>query len=325
MRKKRATRGRKKALLKEQPDAALDDFFELFSPTLDLVERLIASQSNPQEIMVLLCARLDGLASSSVSEDTPNKQAFTHFLNSYGGRSDLFESVSVGDLYYELAYHRWMLDGTIPKPGRIHRYSRVDDPIIRLLEDSSIPLTVSDADALLGRILPSLRKHFRVMPGQALAKPELAKARGVEEAITGAFRTPRKAGIAQALPKALQPLLDAKTMGTILYEKFRSQAIHGAQVLFNEARFFSDREPYWEPESTPYFGSYLLVEFPAKFLVGVLRNCMKTYRAHLLAKGKFPPDVHFHVFGEESFRYIEFLDERALPRSGELKLQTKGR
>jgi hypothetical protein len=61
------------------------------------------------------------------------------------------------------------------------------------------------------------------------------------------------------------------------------------------------------------------VEFPAKFLVGVLQKCMTTYRAHLLARGKFPPDVHFHVFGDESFRYLEFLDQDVLPKGRDLK------
>jgi hypothetical protein len=316
---------RERARAKELPDAALDHFFELFSPTLKLVEHLVASRSNPQEILILLCARLDGLASSSVSEDTSNKQAFVHFLSSYSSQRDIFESVSVGDLYYELAYHRWMLEGTIPKPGRIHRYSRVDDPIIRLLEDSGMPLMVRDAEAFLGRIQKSLRKHFRVMPSQRLAKPALAKVKRVEEVVLGEFRGRRSTVVIEALPNALQPLLDAKRMATILHEKFRSQAIHGAQVLLNESRFFSDEDPYWEPKSSPYFGSYCLVEFPAKFLVTVLRNSLKTYRAHLLAKGKFPPDVHSHVFGDEVFRYIEFLDEAALPKGGELKLQAKGR
>jgi len=307
--------------MKEALEERLNSFFDLFTSTLELAERLISSQSHAQELLVLLCSRLDALASSVAAEDSPRKQAFTHFITAYGCRRNLFESISAGDLYYELAYHRWMLPGTIPKPGRIHRYSRIDDPIIDLLQDSGIALTEKDADRLLSRIMKALRGALRVMPGQPLTKPPLASVGQVTEIIVNSFDTPRKKSIADALPKALRPLIHSKTMATILHEKFRCEAIHGAKVLMNEHKFFVEPEPYWEPEDSGYFGPYFLTEFPARFLVCILRDCITTYRQHLVAKGKLPPDILFHVFGDDSFKFIELLDEDALAKDQTLRLR----
>jgi len=39
-----------------------------------------------------------------------------------------------GDLYYGLGFHRWLAEGMIPKPGRLFRFSDLDDPIISLLD-----------------------------------------------------------------------------------------------------------------------------------------------------------------------------------------------
>lgn len=214
-----------------------------------------------------------------------------------------------------------MLPGTIPKPGRIHRYSRIDDPIINLLQDSGIPLTEKEGDRLLGAITNALRKDLRVMPRQPLAKPLLATMGNLTETIVASFKTPRKRNTAEALTAALRPLLHAKTVAAILYEKFRCQAIHGAKVLINDRRFFTETEPYWEPEYSDYFGSFLLVEFPAKFLLCVLKDCIKTYRQHLIAKEKLSPDVLFHAFGDDSLKFIELLDEDLVAKDRPLRLK----
>jgi len=127
----------------------LERFFNLFEPTIKLAEDLIAARSNSQEVVLLLCARLDALASCTGREDQSNRQAFTHLLVNYAGHRDLMCSVSAGDLYYELGYHRWLAEGMIPKPGRLYRFSRLNDPIIHLLDRSGIPLTVETVHRLL--------------------------------------------------------------------------------------------------------------------------------------------------------------------------------
>ena len=86
--------GRKKSL-----EDGLDRYFELYAPTLALALELIASKRHSQELVLLLCARLDAMASDAAREGTPSKQAFVKFLNAYSGQRRLFEGVSVPDLY----------------------------------------------------------------------------------------------------------------------------------------------------------------------------------------------------------------------------------
>lgn len=114
-------------------------------PELKLAEDLLNAKSNAQEVVLLLCARIDALACCISHEHQSNRQSFASLLVNYAGHRDLMQSVSTGDLYYELGYHRWLIEGMIPKPGRLTRFSRVDDPIIHLLDRSGIPLTVEAA------------------------------------------------------------------------------------------------------------------------------------------------------------------------------------
>jgi len=67
----------------------LERFFNLFEPTIKLAEDLIAARSNSQEVVLLLCARLDALASCTGREDQSNRQAFTHLLLIFIKYSDI--------------------------------------------------------------------------------------------------------------------------------------------------------------------------------------------------------------------------------------------
>jgi hypothetical protein len=304
-------------------EKALDRYFQRFSSTQRLVIELIASRKNPIEILILTCSRLDALASDSTAEGTASKQAFTHFVTAYGGNNDLFNSVSIGDLYYELAYHRWLLEGTIPEPGRLYRFSRVDDPIIQLLDEVGLPLTLEHSKILLSALMGILRQQFRAIPRQSLSKPRVVKASELERSIIEAFQKTPLRGIAGHLPSALKMLLDEKNVCSLLYRRFRCESIHGATILLNEKRFLSETGVYWEPWHSEHYGSFELIEFSAKFLLGCLKNCIKTYRAHLLVKKKIPPDIHFYGFGDDLVEGLEFLDESLLPEGGKVRMRFK--
>ncbi len=296
-------------------DKKLDRYFSIFDSTIQLVRELIKEKRHPQEVLILLCARLDALASDATSEDVSNSEAFSLFVTHYGGHRQLFESVSAGDLYYELGFHRWLIEGTIPKAGRLCRFSRVDDTTIELLTKSGIPLTVRDATHLLDKTMSAIKKRYRVNARQVESRSLVASSHDIESTILGRFREPRMKEIRANLPSALAPLLRSKRLAAILYQRFRNESIHGAQVLFNVDKFFTETEPYWEGETSTYFGPYLLVEFPAQFLLNTLENCIRTFRGHILGKQKMPPDVHFHVCGDQSFQHLEWLDHELLPAS----------
>src|SRR5258708_3816510 len=80
----------------------IDRFFDLFTPTMNLVERLIADRQNAQEVLLLLCARPRCFASCISSEDKSNRESFTKLVTAFSGERTFMESISVGDLYYEL-------------------------------------------------------------------------------------------------------------------------------------------------------------------------------------------------------------------------------
>jgi hypothetical protein len=312
--------------LKKQLEDGLRTFFDQFSPTMQLVDDLIRAKTHPQEILILLCSRLDALASSAEREDEPRRKTFTAFVTAYGGCRDVFKSVSAGDLYYEVGYHRWLLPGgLIQKPGRIHRFSALNDPFIRLLEESGIALTVEEVDRLLSGIMRGLQENFRVMARQPLTRRPLGTAEHILQAIVTKFKGPRSLVDGRLLREKLRPMLQDKTIASLLYERFRCGAIHGGRVRLNEDRFFQEEEPYWETMYSEHYGSFLLIEFPARFLLKLCRQCMTTYRHHLTSKGKLPPDVYFQIFGDRILSKLTLLDESLLPQmqSVPLKLPTR--
>lgn len=299
----------KKDILQE----GLARFFDQFRATRELVDQFIRSNSHPQEILILLCARIDALASTSASDDEASGDSFVDFVTTYGGKRKLFESISVGNLYYELDYHVWMLPGMIRKPGRIHVFSRPNDPIKRLLVDSDIPLTLEDCQRLLKRLQRGLRHQFRVAPSQPRQKQPLASPAAIEQAILMEFRN-QSGEWKAALRKAITPLLRMHTVARILYRSFRCQAIHGGRVRIDEVKFYAEREPYWQPMYSRYYGPFQFVEFPAHFLATLFGDCIRNYRKRLEVTQKLPPDIHFDMFPEDIFSHPELLDHRLLPR-----------
>jgi hypothetical protein len=296
----------------------LSEFVELFGPTIELAERLIQARTNAQEVVLLLCARLDALASALVVEGTPNHESFARLVVKYGGHRELMESVSAGDIYYELGYHRWLIEGTIPKPGRLVRFSRVDDPIIYLLDHSGVPITVEDGTNLFTRMMRAVETAFRCKAGQPRSKPTCAKRKAFSTALEQEFARSKNDELKSSIGEASRLLLDSKTIAALMYQRFRNEAIHGGHVLIDEERFFTETAPYWKPLVSEYYPAFLVVEFPARFLIDVLRNCLRTVCKMMEATRKLPPDIHFHVFGA-GLDHLEFLDQDLILPAVELR------
>lgn len=294
-------------------------FFDLFDPTMALVERLIAKKENAQEVLLLLCARLDALASCMFNEDKSNKESFTKLVVAYGRKRDLMESISAGDLYYESGFHRWLIDGTLPKPGRIVRFSRIDDPVIEMLDLSDIPLTAEAAGALLTRLMKVVESRCRCRPRQSLKKPSMLKPNALTDAIESEFRNSRAVEVDKLL-KAIQTLLQSKSVAGLLYQDFRNAAVHGVKVEFDEDQFFSEPGPFWQSLYSVYYPSSISLKFSGSFLLTLLRDCLGTLRQAWLAKGKIPPDVHWYLFGNR-LDEIHLLDTDLLPQVRSLRIQ----
>ena len=229
-------------------------------------------------------------------------------------------SVSLGDLYYELGFHRWLAEGMIPKPGRLHRFSDLDDPIISLLDRSGIALTSEAAQQFFTRIMRVLNANYRCRPGQPRRKPTLAKPKSITAKLEAEFKSGRDATLSKQIGEAVQPLLERETIAGLLYSGFRNNAVHGARVELEEAMFFRASEPYWQPMYSEFYPPFMTVKFPGPFLLELLRNCLRTLKGRMLATRKLPPDVHFHVFGS-GVSDLQFLDESLLPKASKGRFQ----
>ena len=133
------------------------------------------------------------------------------------------------------------------------------------------------------------------------------------------LKSTRLKAIADNLPRALAPLFEASKISNILYKRFRSEAIHRANVILDPRRFFDEVNVYWKPMSSDYYGEFERVEFPARFLLSLLERCIVTYRAALVAKGRVPPNVHFHAFTNDVFQSLDLLDQDLLPEGGRVR------
>jgi hypothetical protein len=178
------------------------------------------------------------------------------------------------------------------------------------------------SDNLLATLTRILQREFRVKPRQPPSKPRLVKTSQLEQRIRSAAKKTRLRPIADKLPKALRSLLESKKVCTILYTRFRCEAIHGATIVLNSERFFSEKQIYWAPVYSDYHGDYEFLEFPGQFLLGCLESCINTYRHHLKAKGKIPPNIHFHIF-RDIVSELDLLDREFLPTGGSVRLKIK--
>jgi hypothetical protein len=304
----------------------LSSFFNTFSPTLELVDDLIRKRSHPQEIIILTCSRLDALASIASPEDAPKKEAFVNFICNHGQKRRFFNKVSVGDLYYEFAYHHYLLsEGIFMDGGRLFRSSRDDDAMIEFVDCSAIPLTEERVKNMFTKVMRALSSSFRVKPGQPLAKSHIASIDEVLSCIASSLERSRIKNFSKSTIEAIEPLVKTKVIARLLYERFRSEAIHGGHVQIDNKRFFSRNSPYWTPLGREEYGYSLHLEFPARFLKRLLERCIESYKHHLIAKGVVPVGIYQLVFGEDALKYLGLMDVDSFGKHGMTRLKIPGR
>ncbi len=290
----------------------LSSFFSTFNSTLELVDELINSKSHAQEIIILTCARLDALASTSKPQDSPRRDAFISFVCDYGQDRDFFNRISVGDLYWDFYYHRNLArQGLLVSEGRFYRYSMHTDAFIEFIDYSDIPLVEATIEHMLNKTMDALSSCFRVKPGQSMMKKYIASMDEVLECIGDSLKRSRLKSYGDSIVKALRPLVNTKILARILYERYRSEVIHGGHVEISENKFFSETSPYWAPFHDFSHGRWLQVEFPAKYLKVLLERCITTYKQHLVAKGTIPIEVHLLAFGEEGVKNFRYIDDES--------------
>ena len=125
-----------------------------------------------------------------------------------------------------VVYHLWLLPGMFEKAGRIRIFSQLNEPILKLLVDSDIALTLEEAQRVMKRIQATRKK-----------KP-LASASKIKHVVAHAFSGKRSCVSEFAVVKGIDSLVSSKTLARILYQRFRCEAIHGGRVSIDESRFF---------------------------------------------------------------------------------------
>jgi hypothetical protein len=122
---------------------------------------------------------------------------------------------------------------------------------------------------------------------------------------------------------AVKPLLELNTVAGILYSKFRNNAVHGVKVEIDDLAFFSERAPYWQPLYSELYPPFYFIKFPARFLIQLVQNCLKTLRQKFLATEKLPPDIHWLAFGYDIEARTDLLDTELLGEGRMVRLQNK--
>jgi len=171
--------------------------------------------------------------------------------------------------------------------------------------------------------MKALSVSFRVKPGQALTKSQVASVEQVLDSIRSYVGHTHLKRVEEKIIKSIEPLVRAKTAARVLYEEFRSEVIHGGHVRIDEKKFFSQSSPYWTPYYSDEYGAFYRLEFPARFLRSLLEGSIETYRHHLTAKGVVPAGIHWLVFGEDSAKYLKFMDETSFAEYGAVRLRLR--
>lgn len=256
----------------------IDEAFKRYRDTVTLVDELIGSKRNPQEIILLTCARLDSLANLAFAERS-RKDAFVRFLAEHSEAVPTFEHISIADLHDFLSYQLWVLPGTVEKPGRLHMFDpRRDERYITFLWESNLAITQEVLAALIKFILRCLKRRYRVSPTQTIRRSSFDTCDSLGAYLDSEAATHRR-GFYRSAVAAIRPLVSEFSLGVLLYKRYRSGIIHEYRVDIDETRFFKKDSVYWRTMYRRFAPPFkvLQVEFPARLLSKVLTYSMESY------------------------------------------------
>ena len=149
----------------------VDKAFQHYYDTVNLIDNLLKEKNNPQEIILLVCSRLDSLANLLKKNQQGQKSSFIHFLLNFSGDTKFFNRISIGDLYNYLYFFGGLSeDGLVQSPGRIRKFGKDSEDFLSFIEKSTIPITAKSVRQIAFRISRILEKNYRVKLGQSLSK-----------------------------------------------------------------------------------------------------------------------------------------------------------
>jgi hypothetical protein len=300
---------------KEILDTAFDQYFS----TLELLQTWLPERKNMQEFIILSCARLDSLSNLAFPKGG-QEENFVKFLTIYSNSRRDLEKVSLPDLYWFLMYHDAVLPGTISKPGRLRVFEpKRDRDLIKVVWQSEIAITERDIGRLLRFFLRQLKKHYRVVPNQSLNKSSHDTAKSIRHRLEKGADSYKNDYYRKAV-KFIGTLLDRYKLAALLYREYRCGAIHEYKVDLDEREFFTKQELYWSAIWSDMVepSRFLGLRFPGPFLLKLLGECIRNFKANLINRRKLPADVFFKFC--DLFDDMDYLDEESIASGKDLSL-----
>jgi hypothetical protein len=296
---------------KKDFNQVLDSAFDQYSITLGLLRKWLSECKNIQEFVILACARLDSLSNLAFPEGAQENN-FVRFLTTYSkSRRDL-EKVSLPDLYFHLNFHDWALPGVVSKPGHLHMFDpKRDREIISLVWHSGVPITERHVGRLIRFFLRQIKEHYRVAPNQSLNKPSHDTTKSIRQRLKSAAADYKNDYYKKAVD-FLGPVLDKYKLAALLYREYRCGAIHEYKADLDEMQFFTKQKPYWNTiwSAVGIPSGFLKLRFPGPFLLDLLDECVRNYKANLRSRKKLPADVFFELCDISAD--LDYLDEDSI-------------
>ena len=290
----------------------IEEAFTMYGSTIELLKEFIASRRNPQEFILLACARLDSLSNLAFT-GKPQKDCFVSFLARHSGLKRNAYQISLPDLCDFLCYHLWVLPGTIDKPGRLHMFDpREDERFMSFLWNSGLAITQEEVGRLLMFLIRAIKKKYRVFPTQSKQKQSSDKPDNLYNYLYNAAQQYRR-GIYLDAIKGISSLLKDFSFGALLYRKYRNGIIHEFGVGIHEQDFFTKNAIHWRTTYHTYVEptKFLQIQFPARFLLEILTHSVQSYIRELKNTRLLP----MAVFNEtcDFLEEIKHLDDRSIP------------
>ena len=163
-----------------------------------------------------------------------------------------------------------------------------------LLWNSGVPIMERDVGRLIRFFLRQLKERYRVVPNQSLNKPSYDTTKSIRQRLESAAGSYKNDYYRKTID-FIGPVLDKYKLAALLYREYRCGAIHEYMVNLDEPDFFTKRKPYWSTiwsiVATP--SGFLKLRFPGLFLLELLDECVRNYKADLSNRKKLPADVFY--------------------------------
>ncbi len=290
--------------------------------TINLIDDLLKKKQNAQEIILLACSRLDSLANLQRKNQTGQKNSFIEFLLKFSGCKNFFQKISVGDLYWYIIYYSEISETLlVEKPGRIKRLGKDSEEFLNFIEKSTVPITGKSVRQISLRITKILEKYFRVKPNQKLSKKYTASYNILKDLIVKEFKDPSP----EVIGESIKNLLERFKIGSIFYERYRCEVIHGFKISVDEKKFFTETKPF-HTIFNYLFGDIYNIQFPGKFLRQILSNSLNTFSNYLKSKKSLPLDLFTEVYNIDEVateNVFKYLDHSSLNQFEDVKWQVK--